>query len=185
MRAVGTTGAPMTATVPLKISLTDLPQDLVVPLASLVGDGIARATLLAVFQSRGLGPQFTVGQFVAAFGNVTLNYAVSGIRLQRGEGRDFSIQLGSAEQNLTISISFVPIAKGYRADLLRASVGGISASGTGVAGSLAPVAGFVASLFSNVINDHLAVLLEGTGIIPTARAAPAIASGARGRRRRA
>jgi hypothetical protein len=97
--------------------------------------------LQTLFQLGGLGPQFTVAQFVATFGNLTFNYAVSGIQLQRGEGRDFSIQLGSAGSNQTIQIGFVPRALGYRADLLRASVGGISASGTGVAGTLAPVAG--------------------------------------------
>jgi hypothetical protein len=160
-RPVGTRDV-KTATLPLKISLTDLPQDLVVP-PSLVGNAFAQAQLLGLFQLGGLGPQFTVGQFVAAFGNVTLNYAVSGMQLQRGEGRDFSIQLASAGGNLTISISFVPIAKGYRADLLRPSVGGISASGTGVAGILAPVAGLVGNLCSNVINNHLAVLVKGTG----------------------
>ena len=162
-RAVGTTGETKAATLPLKISLTDLPQGLVVPLASLVGNAFARAQLLTLFQLGGLGPQFTVGQFVAAFGNVTLNYAVSGVQLQRGEGRDFSIQLASAGETLTIAISFVPTAKGYRADLLRASIGGISASGTGAAGILAPVVGLLGNLFSNLINNHLAVLVKGIG----------------------
>jgi hypothetical protein len=161
-RAVGgVVGPPMAAAVPLKISLTDLPQDLVVSLASLViSDALLKAGLLMYFQSRGLGPQFTVGQFVAAFGNVTCTYAISGIRLKRGEGRDFRIQLGSAEQNQNISINFVPIAKGYRADVLRATVGGISASGPGIAGILA---GFAGPFCEGLINDHLAVLLEGTG----------------------
>jgi hypothetical protein len=105
---------------------------------------------------------------VVTFGNVTLNYAVSGIQLQRGEGRDFSIQLTpAAGGNQTIQISFVPRAQGYRADLLRASVGGISASGTGVAGTLAPVAGSVANLFIGFMNNYLAVHLHGIGILDT------------------
>jgi hypothetical protein len=158
-RAVGTAGS-MAATVPLKVSLTDLPQDSVVSLASLVGDGIGRAMVLQIFQLGGLGPQFTVRQFVAAFGNVTLNYAVSGIQLQRGV-RDFSIQLTPpAGGNQTIQISFAPTAKGYRADLVRASVGGVSASGTGV---LAPIVGFLGPLYSNIINNYLAVLVYGIG----------------------
>jgi hypothetical protein len=158
-RTVGTIGDPKTATVPLKVSLTDLPQGLVVP-PSLV----TNAQLQMLFQLGGLGPQFTVGQFVATFGNVTLNYAVSGIQLQRG--RDFSVQLTPpAGGNQTISVRFLPRAKGYRADLLRASVGGISASGTGVAGALAPVAQYLGPLYYNIINNHLAVLLVGTGIL--------------------
>jgi hypothetical protein len=182
-RAVNTTGDAKTATVPLKISLTDLPQGLVVPIASLVGDAFVRAQLQTLFQLGGLGPQFTVAQFVATFGNVTLNYAVSGIQLQRG--RDFSVQLTpAAGGNQTIQISFVPRAQGDRADLLRASVGGISASGTGVAGTLAPVAGLVGNLFSGFINNYLAVLLHGIGILDTtSRASSTTRRPASGRRR--
>jgi hypothetical protein len=162
-RTVGGTGTPMTATIPLKLSLTDLPQDTLVPPFS-IGNPVTDGTLRAILQSHGLGPQFTVGQFVAAFGNITLQYSVSGIRPQRGAGRDFTVQMGAVSSNLlTVSVNFVPIAKGYRADLLRASVGGINGSGTGLAGFAASLAGTMANQFTHVIDGHLVVLLEGTG----------------------
>jgi IPT/TIG domain len=161
-RAVGAAGLPLAATIPLKISLTDLPKDLLVKPAT--GDPIKDFALKALFQSAGLGPQFTVGQFVAAYGDATLEYAIARVRLQRGDGRDFSITMGAVvASNVTVSVNFVPIAKGYRADLLHVSVGGISGSGSGFAGFAASLAGSVANMFTHFINGQLVVLLEGTG----------------------
>ena len=77
-RTVGVTGAPMTATIPLKLSSTDLPQDMLVTPFSM-GDPLIAGTLRTVLQAAGLGPQFTVGQFVATFGNATVEYTVSKI----------------------------------------------------------------------------------------------------------
>ena len=72
--------------------------------------------------------------------------------------------MGAASSNaLAVSANFVPIVKGYRADILRVSVGGINGSGTGFAGFAASLAGTMANVFSTTINEHLAVLLEGTG----------------------
>ena len=161
-RTVGVAGAPLTATIPLKISLTDLPQDYLVKPST--GNLINDYSLQELFRLAGLGPQFTVGQFVAAYGDATLEYAIAGVRLGRGDGRDFSVTMGAVASNtLTVSVNFVPIAKGYRADLLRASVGGISGSGTGFAGFAASLAGLAANVFTYCINDHLVVLLDGTG----------------------
>jgi hypothetical protein len=162
-RAVGAAGAPLSATLPLQISLTDVPHDTLVPHFSL-GDGYLSLTLQALLQGKGLGPQFTVGQFVAAFGNVTFGYAIPTVRLRRGEGRDFTVQITATGANsVTVSANFTPITKGYRADVLHASVGGVQGSGTGLAGFSAALAAFVMNQFTSVIDSYLAVLLVGTG----------------------
>ena len=107
---------------------------------------------------------------LAAFGNVNFDYAVSGVRLHRGEGRDFSAQVGTVTSDkLPVSVNFAPIAKGYRAELLKASIGGINASGPGMDGLSAALglpASFIAdivNLFGSGISTQRAGLLEGTG----------------------
>ncbi|HJY81688.1 MAG TPA: IPT/TIG domain-containing protein [Candidatus Binatia bacterium] len=156
-QAVGTSSAPKSATVPLQVSLHDLPPDFVVPYG---GDNLGLNTALRL---AGLGPQFTVGQFIAAFGDVTLSFALAGVDLDRGTGRDFSqtAGVGGPGPDVTVPVVFTPTAKGFRADVLRASVGGAQMSGSGLAGQLASL---LAPFFGPLINDRLGVLVEGNGV---------------------
>jgi len=150
-QSVGSSGTAKSTTLPLQISLRDLPPDQVV-----VCPGNS-PMLVSALQVAGLGPQFTVGQFIAAYGDMTINYAIAGLRLDRGTGRDFILQ---SDGTGNISVAFSPIEKGYRADVVRAAVGGIKISGTGLAASLAAA---IAPFLAPTINNYLGILVEGNG----------------------
>ncbi len=157
-QTVGTASGAKSTTVPLQASLRDLPQNLVVPYSG------GNSSLDLVLRSAGLGPQFTIGQLIAAFGDITVSYAIAGFNLDRTAG-DFSFTVSTVGGGpVTVSVSFKPTAKGYRADVLRASVGGLHLSGTGVAGVLASFANVVAPSLTALVNSYVAVLLEGDGI---------------------
>jgi hypothetical protein len=150
-QSVGSNSTVKSVTLPLQVSLRDLPPDQVVVCP---GDS---PMLVAALQLGGLGPQFTVGQFIAAYGDITANYALAGLRLDRGIGRDFTLQF---DGTANISVAFSPIKNGYRADVVRATIGGLAISGTGLAASLAAA---IAPLFAATLNNYLSVLVEGNG----------------------
>jgi hypothetical protein len=155
-QAVGTASGNTPTTLPLQVSLHDLPQDLVVPIQG-------NPSLDLVLRLAGLGPQFTVGQFIAAVGDITVSYSIAALSFD-GSATDFSFTSGAGGAGaVTISVSFKPVAKGYRANVLRASVGGLHLSGAGVSGPLAPFATLVAPSLAPLVNSYVAVLLEGNG----------------------
>jgi IPT/TIG domain len=162
-QAVGSTSAAKSATVPLQISLTDIPPETVVPPVPL-GYAPAAMALQVLLQSKGLGPEFTVGQFVAAFGNVTFKCAVQSVQLARGDKRDFQVEINkSAPSIVTLSARFTPLAKGFRADIARVNVGGVEGSGSGLLGFSVQIAAFLMNQFASTISANLTVLLKGTG----------------------
>jgi hypothetical protein len=150
-QAVGSASAPRTAAIPLMVSLSDFPSNEVVPYSG-VNQNLGAAFLFA-----GLGPTFTVGQLIAAFGNMSVTYSIIGFTLDRASASDFVLQPGAG----TVDVVFQPTATGYRADVVRANVGGIQITGSGL---VAAIAGALAPSFAPVLRNYLGVLVEGTGV---------------------
>lgn len=160
-QSVGSESSVKSTTLPLEANLHDLPQDFVVSIPT------SNSSFDFVLRSAGLGPQFTIGQFIAAFGDIALTYSIAGFRFDRAPS-DFSFTAptigASAGGSIAVSVSFRPAAKGYRANVLRASVGGLHLSGAGLGGVLASFANLVGPLLTPLVNSYVAVLLEGNGI---------------------
>jgi len=155
-QSVGTASGAASTTLPLQVSLHDLPQNLVITIQG-------NPTLDLVLQHAGLGPQFTVGQFIAAFGDITATYSIAALSFDRNAA-DFSYTTaGGGAGPVTVSVTFKPVTKGYRANILRASVGGLHLSGAGAAGVLAAFANLVAPSLAPLVNGYVAVLVEGSG----------------------
>jgi len=152
-QAVGTASAPRTAPFPLMVSLSDFPPNQVVPYSG------GNPSVSATFLLAGIGPTFTVGQLMAAFGDMSLTYSIIGFSLDRAAGSDFALQDGAGPG--TIDVLFKPVESGYRADVVRANVGGVHVSGGGLVGA---IAGAIAPSFVPVLRSYLGVLLEGTGV---------------------
>jgi IPT/TIG domain len=162
-QAIGSTSAPKSVTVPLQLSLTDIPPETVVPRISL-GNAYAAQALQVLLQGRGLGPEFTVGQFLAAFGNVTFKYAAQNIQLARGDNRDFQLEIDKSVPGVVkLSARFNPLAKGFRADMARVNVGGVEGSGSGLVGYSVQMLAFLMNQFASTISANLTVMLKGTG----------------------
>jgi hypothetical protein len=162
-QAVGSTSAAKSVTVPLQLSLTDIPPETVVPHLSL-GNAYAAVALQGLLQSKGLGSEFTVGQFMAAFGNVTFKYAVQSVQLARGDKRDFQIEMNKSVPGIvTLSARFTPLAKGFRADIARVNVGGVEGSGSGLIDFSVQMAAFLMNQFASTISANLRVMLKGMG----------------------
>jgi len=150
---VGTTTTP-SALLPLQGSLSDLPSDTVLYNG---GD----PTIDLFLAQSGISAPVTVGTFIAAFGDMTFTYEITGVSLAIGNqfSADASNCIG-AVSSCTVSVSFTPTTVGVHTDTVTLAVANLVVTGSSLPVAIANV---VAPFVVPLLQPFLAVSITGEG----------------------